>query len=349
MLAGLVTGKERLDLVEVAEPEATPGLAVVDIAGCGICGTDVHAYRSGMPYTPAICGHEWAGTVRAVGAGVTAVAAGDRVVGAVPRACGTCTACKAGHAPWCELVFGTAIGVAPGAPPHGGFARSIAVDAGRLVRIPDALGFDDAPLVEPATVAVHAVGRAGAPAGHVAVVVGAGPIGALVAQAAAALGAGHVAVVDPSADRRARALELRVDAALEPGAAASAHVSELTGGLGADVVYECAGVAETVQASVDLARRGGTVVLAGVAETPATIVPALWVVKEVTVIGALAYTRGDFSLTMDLAVDGRIRLGALRGRTVPLAALPATFAGLAGGTIDDLKVVVDPSLEDTSA
>ena len=344
MLAGLVTGKGRLDLVEVPDPVPGSGQAVVAIAGCGVCGTDVHAYRSGMPYTPAICGHEWAGTVSAVGSGTTGVTEGDRVVGAVPPACGMCVPCRAGLGAWCEHVFATAIGVVPGAPAHGGFALAIAVDARRLVGLPDGVSLDDGPLVEPATVAVHAVRRAGAPAGAVVAVVGAGPIGALVAQAAKALGAGHVVVIDPSASRRARAVGLGADAAFAPGAEAASHLGERTGGLGADVVYECAGVAETVQASVDLVRRGGTVLLAGVAETPATIVPALWVVKEVTVVGALAYTHDDFGIATDLARSGELDLKSLRDRTVSLGELPATFEAMAAGHDDALKVVVDPML-----
>jgi (R,R)-butanediol dehydrogenase/meso-butanediol dehydrogenase/diacetyl reductase len=203
---------------------------------------------------------------------------------------------------------------------------------------------EGAPLVEPAAVAVHAVRRGGAAEGSIAVVLGAGPIGVLVVQAATALGAGHVVVVDPSAARRERALGFGADVAFAPGPEADAHVAERSGGLGADVVYECAGVAETVQASVDAARRGGTVVLAGVAETPATIVPALWVVKEVTVIGALAYERDDFERTIDLAVRGKLDLGGMRERTVTLGDLAATFSAMAAGEVDDLKVVVDPTL-----
>jgi (R,R)-butanediol dehydrogenase/meso-butanediol dehydrogenase/diacetyl reductase len=345
VIAALVTGAGRLELLEVPEPSAGPGQAVVTIAGCGVCGTDVHAYRSGSAYTPAICGHEWAGTVTEVGRATTAVAEGDRVAVGVPPACGECRACRRGQGETCEHVFATAIGVAPGAPVHGGFARAIAVDARRLVPIPDAVTFHDAPLVEPAAVAVHAVRRGGDVEGSVVAVVGAGPIGVLVARAAAAMGAAYVVVIDPSAARRERAAALCGGAVLAPGPAAAEHILARTDGLGADVVYECAGVAETVQAAVDLARRGGRMVLAGVAETAATIVPALWVVKEVTVIGALAYTREDFRLLDGLLVSGAMALGGLRDRTVSLGELAAAFAELAGGKADGLKVVLDPTLE----
>ncbi len=342
MRAGLVTGARSVELVEVPDPVPAPGVAVVDVARCGICGTDVHAFVSGEPYNPAICGHEWTGRVRAVGDGVRGVSEGDRVVGAVPAGCGRCPACRAGHADWCQAVFASMVGLDALAPPHGGFAPAIAVDAARLVAVPSALTDDQAALVEPTTVAVHAVARTGIRLGDLVVVVGAGPIGLLALQCARAAGAGRLLVVEPDEARRQLAERLGADEALPPEEG-GARVLEATGGLGADVALECAGIGLTVQASVDLVRRGGTVGLVGVATGPATIVPAAWVVKEVRVVASLGYRRDEFATAMDLIDDGRVQVDPLHTATVGLDDLPAAFTGAADDPTAAVKVLVDPS------
>src|SRR5688572_28806273 len=131
MLAGLIVGKGALELREVPSPVPADAGVVVDIALCGICGTDVHAYQSGKPYNPAICGHEWAGTVSAVGRDVRSVGDGDRVVVGAPPACGACAACRAGQADRCQAALLSVLGRDASAPAHGGFAERIAVAASR--------------------------------------------------------------------------------------------------------------------------------------------------------------------------------------------------------------------------
>ncbi|MEM8903153.1 MAG: zinc-binding dehydrogenase [Actinomycetota bacterium] len=339
--AALVTGKGRLDLVEFPDPTPDPGGVVVDIAYCGICGTDLHAYQSGNPYNPAICGHEWAGTVSAAAADVERFAEGDRVAVAVPPACGSCEACRTGNTTWCETVFAAATGRDAGAPPHGGFAPSIAVPAGRLVHVPDSLDDIDGALLEPATVCVHGVRRAGIRLGDLVVIVGAGPIGLLTLGGARIAGAGRTVVVEPNPARRELALSIGADHAVDPDGAGEL-VAELSRGQLADVVFECAGLGPTVQASADLTRRGGTLVLVGVASGTATIIPALWVVKELNVEAAIAYTHDDFDLTIDLIATGRLPVKPLHDQTTDLAGLGEVFEDLAGGASQRTKVLVDP-------
>ncbi|MEM9033040.1 MAG: zinc-binding dehydrogenase [Actinomycetota bacterium] len=341
--AALVTGKEQLDLVEFDDPEPSEGVAVVEIAYCGICGTDLHAYQSGRPYTPAICGHEWTGTVSAAGTGTGRIGEGDRVAVAVPPACGFCESCRAGNTTWCETVFAVAAGRDAGAPPHGGFAPSIAVEARRLVPVPGELSEIEGALLEPTTICVHAVRRSNLRLGDLVVVVGAGPIGLLTLAAARVAGAGTTVVVEPNPQRRELATQVGADHVVAPDDAV-AFVKELSRGRLADVVFECAGIAPTVQSSADLTRRGGTLGLVGVANDPATIIPAMWVAKELQVQGAVAYTHDDFEVATGLIVDGRLDVAPLHDATSSLAELDGVFAELAAGGSDRTKVLVDPRL-----
>jgi (R,R)-butanediol dehydrogenase / meso-butanediol dehydrogenase / diacetyl reductase len=354
MRAGLIVGKGELELREFPQAAPAPEGVVVDIALCGICGTDVHAFQSGRPYNPAICGHEWTGTVSAVGSAVAALTAsastasplteGDRVVVAAAPACGDCAACRAGHAERCQVAFMSALGRDAMAPPHGGFAPQIAVAANRVLRAHPALTDVQAAQVEPATVAFHAVRASALRLGDVAVVQGAGPIGLSTLQWVRAAGASRVVVVEPNERRRALATSLGAHDVVEPGAAATQLVLERTHGLGADIVYECVGRAAAIQTAVDLARRGGSMCLIGLADGEAAISPAAWLIKEIGVTSSLAYFHEEFEMVMAMIADGRVDLEPLHTSTVGLGGLAAALADLASGDSVQTKVLVDPRL-----
>ncbi len=339
MLTGLVTGQRRFELVDVPEPEAGPSLAVVQVSKCGVCGTDLHGFLGSTPYNPAICGHEWVGIVSAVGAGVSSVSEGDRVVLASPPSCGQCSECLAGRPAYCPIAFLGMIGRDPLAPKHGGFARAIAVDAARLVKVHAPITDDQAAVVEPAVVALHAVGRMLPRDGETVVVQGCGPIGLLTLQCAIARGASHVVAIEPAANRRELALTLGAAEAIHPSEA-----MERFGRHGADLVYECAGIPATIQQAVDLARRGGRVNIVGLASGAATISPHTWLIKEITVTAAIAHLHHEVADVIDLIADGLVQTEPLHDRTVSLADLPAVIEELADDPSSAIKVLVDPTL-----
>jgi (R,R)-butanediol dehydrogenase / meso-butanediol dehydrogenase / diacetyl reductase len=343
MQAALITGQRQVELIEFPDPTPAPAGVVVDVAFCGVCGTDVHAYQTGEPYNPAICGHEWAGTVSATGSEVTSLTEGDRVVVAVAPACGSCTACRRGQPDRCEVVFLSALGRDELAPPHGGFAPRIAVAASRVLKTDPGLTDEQAAQVEPATVAFHAVRTSNLRLGDTAVVQGAGPIGLGTMQWVRAAGAGRVVVVEPNAERRALALALGADHVTAPGDDAKRLLMELTHGLGADIVYECVGRPFAVQSAVDLARRGGSMCLIGLAEQDAPISPRTWLVKEIAVTAALAYFHEEFEMSMGMIADGRVAVDPLHTSTASLAGFETALADLAEGTSDQTKVLVNPN------
>lgn len=308
MLAAMLLGPRTVEVVDLPEPEAVVGSVIVEIDRCGIGGSDVSAWASGTVPGPAWFGHEWVGRVVAVGDGVTGRFVGERVLGAVPPACGRCRPCSAGLAEHCDLVLETIVGIDPLASPHGAFAQRIRADARRVHRVPEALDNDAAVLAEPAAVSAHAVGRHPVRLGDLAVVIGAGTIGLLVAEIVRESGAGRVVVVEPDAMRREAACDLGADAAFAPGGGVQRWLAERSHGLGADLVYDCAGTTASLASTVDYVRRGGAVVVAGVGPgaqlpwTPRTLE------REVTVRASLGYTVADIRRVLDLMASDRLRL-----------------------------------------
>ncbi|MEM7098249.1 MAG: alcohol dehydrogenase catalytic domain-containing protein [Pseudomonadota bacterium] len=348
MQVGLVTGQGEISLVDMPYPQPEIGKAVVEISYCGICGTDLHAYQSGQPYNPAICGHEWVGHVSALGPEVSNCKEGDRVAIGVASACGRCPTCQRGDAAHCESAFAGAIGMGPMAAPHGGFAEAISFDASRLYLVPGALTDEQAGLLEPATVAVHALRRTPINLGDSVVVLGAGPIGLLVLQAARLSGAGQIILVEPEPARRKLGEQMGADYCIDPtdgsvlervGDYLSTHGS--AGITNPDIVFECAGIPATIQQSVELVRRGGVVSLVGVANHPASIDPGLWMVKEVRLVSSIAYQHEDFEICKYLAADGRLDLASLHTSTVTLNNLNEAFATLSHQP-SEVKILVDP-------
>jgi (R,R)-butanediol dehydrogenase/meso-butanediol dehydrogenase/diacetyl reductase len=343
MQVGLVTGQHKLELREFPDPEPAPGKAVVQIAYCGICGTDLHAYQSGTPYNPAICGHEWSGTVAASPQGVSCKE-GDRVAIGIASACGLCATCRKGDASHCESAFAGMIGIGLLAATHGGFASAIAIDAARLYPVSAELDDAQAAMLEPATIGVHAVRRTELRLGDSVVIIGGGPIGLLVMQAARAAGAGCVIVVEPQPARRELATKLGADVTFDPTVDDTAsRISKHLSQAGADVVFECAGIPTTIESSVELVRRGGVVSLVGVPEAPSQINGAAWLVKEVRLTASLGYQREEFEVTQGLVADGRMKLEEIHTSTVGLAGLADSFARLSSEP-EEVKVLVDPNL-----
>lgn len=338
----VVAADRQVSLAGASAYEPAEDGVVVDISYCGICATDTHGWGSAGALPAPVFGHEWTGTVSAVGASVTSVRVGQRVVAAVGPACGRCAQCLAGHAEQCDLAFAEANGVSPGAGEHGGFATQVKVSARRVVKVPDDVTDEQAALVEPAAVTFHAVRRTALALGSLVVVQGAGPIGLLTAMHARAAGAGRIIVVEPAEPRRRVATELGFRDVVAPGDGFSALLAEVTDGLGADVLFECTGAAALLQPSAELVRRGGTMALLGFPLTPSTVSYGDWQIRELTVIGSLAYTHADFAGAIRAIAGGAVDVTPLHTGTVGLDDLQETLASLDSGRSAHAKVLVDP-------
>ncbi len=338
-----VSAPQRLDIAESEVDDPSDGQVLVRIRYCGVCGTDVHGFETPEMLPPAVFGHEWTGEVLAVGAGVTSVEPGDRVVGAVGPPCGRCSMCRIGAAENCDTVFAEANGVTPDAPAHGGFATHLTVSERRVIRVLDELTDEQAAVVEPTAVTFHAVKRTAFRLGSFVVVQGAGPIGLLTAQHARAAGAGDTFIVEPVAVRREAAVALGFSNVFGPGEEFSEAVETATAGLGADVLFECAGVASLLQPSAELVRRGGTLSLLGYPITESSVSYGDWQSRELRVVGSLAYGHEDFLGAMRSIASGAVDVGPLITSTVGLAELPDVLTELGSGSTSQAKVLVDPT------
>ena len=325
--AVLTADRPRLEVAELDDLARRRRRVVVQVTACGICGSDLHVSGSVAP-PGAVLGHEIAGVITAVGAGVDGWTLGEPVTARPFFGCGRCDQCRRGrqdHCPQFRLAGLHAIG---------GFAELTVFDAGELFRLPAAVTGLEQALVEPFAVARRALRRGGLVAGDDVAVLGAGPIGLAAVAWARALGARRVVVSDPVATRRQLALELGADEAVAPGDVEASAA-------GASLVVECSGAPGVIDQALRLAAIEGRVAIVGICLAPDTFLPWWGLHKELDVRFAMYYGREDFMETIDAFAARRIEPGVIITETVDLDGLPARFAELVADP-DAGKVVVVP-------
>lgn len=345
MKALLLTAPSRLEYVDFPEPRPADDEVLVRVQACGICGSDIHGWdgSTGRRHPPLIMGHEASGEVAATGPRVTGWRKGDRVTFDSTISCGTCRFCAGGQVNLCENR--RVVGVSPVEfKQHGAFAEYVAVPARILYRLPDTLPYPEAAMVEPVSIAVHAVQRVRLAPGSTAVVIGSGMIGLLVIQALRWAGASHIIAVDLADSRLELARRLGATHALNSGSCdVAAEVARLTGGLGAEVSFEVVGFGPTLNLALAVLKRGGSCVLVGNLAPRTQDFPLQSVVtKELTLLGSCA-SAGEYPLCLDLIARGAIDVRPMIETVAPLADGAAWFARLSardGGRF--MKVILKP-------
>jgi L-idonate 5-dehydrogenase len=312
MKAAVLHGARDIRIEPYLQPELHPGMVLLRSRRVGICGTDLHYYEHGynatfVPDRPFILGHELTGEVAAVASDVQVVKPGQRVAVNPARSCGFCDYCKGGQINLCRKTI--MLGSASTTPPtDGALAEFLTVRADQCHLLPEDMDDGAGAMMEPLSVALHAVKRAGTVSGKRVLVTGAGTIGLLVALTARAFGAVPVAVSDLVSERRAKAMELGVDFALDPTERGlQDQVRELTD-LGFDVVFEASGAPPALRSAFDLVRPGGTIVQIGTVGTADIPIPVnQLMVKEINFRGSMRY--GDtFDEAIRLVAAGRIKV-----------------------------------------
>lgn len=343
MKALLLTAPGKLEMADVAAPEALPRDVLVRVAVCGICGSDVHGYdgSSGRRIPPLVMGHEAAGTVAAVGAEVTRFRVGERVTFDSMISDPASWFSQRGMANLCDnrRVLGVSCG---DYRQHGAFGELVAVPEHIVYAIPDGVSFEQAALVEPVSVAVHAVKRSGLRAGESVLVVGAGMIGQLCVQAAKAAGAGQVYVSDVDDGRLARGVESGAVRGLN---ARTMNVVEqirhATAGRGVDVAIEAVGATEPIGTAIEATRKGGTVVLVGNVTRTVDMPLQSIVTREITLVGTCG-SNGEYPECLALMASGKIRVDSLISAVAPLEEGAAWFERLKRQEDGLLKVLLKP-------
>jgi L-iditol 2-dehydrogenase len=341
MKALLLSKYRELEIAEVPTPAVGAGEVLIRVGACGICGSDVHGYdgSSGRRIPPIVMGHEAAGRIAAVGAGVTGLAEGDRVTFDSTIYCGACGFCRRGEINLCDhrQVLGVSCGDYSRA---GAFAEFVVVPARVVYRLPESISFAEAAMLEAVAVAIHAVSLAEISAESTALVVGAGTIGVLILQALRAAGCRRVFVSDVDATRLKMAKELGADV-LSANEDTVARILQRTGGVGVDVAMEAVGRNETVNAAIASVRKGGTVVLVGNISPDVTLPLQKVVTRQIRLQGSCA-SAGEYPRAISLMASGAIRVKPLITAIAPLADGPQWFERLYAREPNLLKVVLTP-------
>ena len=353
MQALLLTAPGVLELVDLPRPDPGPGEVRIRVAACGICGSDVHGYtgETGRRIPPLVMGHEAAGTVEAVGAGITDLGPGDRVALDSTVFCGDCEFCRTGRENLCgsREVLGVSCGTYRR---HGCFAESVVVPRRGVYQLPDQLDFVSAALLEPLTIALHAATLGGAgPDTRSAVVVGCGMIGLATIAALRARGVPRIAAIDVDPARLAAAARqgaTETFAATEGGdgqrvgqRAAAWAAAAAADADGADLVVEAVGTTASVQTAIAAAGRGSRVVLVGNVSPRIELSLQQVVTRQITLLGSCA-SAGCYPEAIRLAATGVVNLAGFGSRVAPLAEGPLWFERLRRREPGLVKVVLEP-------
>lgn len=344
MKAFLLHGAQDLRAADLPRPVAGPGEVVLAMRRAGICGSDIHYFSHGyigtfVPKRPFVLGHEFAGEIVAVGAGVPAPRLGERVAVDPSMPCGQCEFCRGGRYNLCTRMrfYGSA-----SCDPHidGGFEEFILAPAANAFAVPDVLTWGEAAMTEPLSVAVHAARRAGNLAGRTVLVTGGGTIGQLTALVARVFGARIVALSDILPGRRALAVERGVDAVLDAAEADFALQAEALVPGGFDVVIEAAGSARALEQGLHAVRRGGTIVQVGTLPAAVTLPLNAVMARELTIAGSFRFAN-VFATALALMSSGRIDVRPLITSVFPLAEAN-TALRTAVEAVGGIKVQIEP-------
>lgn len=336
----------------IPKPEPGPEQVRIRVGFCGVCNSDMARFFGKGPYSfPLVCGHEFAGVVDCVGKGVKAFAPGDRVAVFPLLWCGRCGACERGQYTQCKDYDYL------GSRSNGAFADYVVAPARNLLRVADRVSLEEAAMIEPAAVALHALRRTGrALVGSSVAVFGAGPIGLMVAQWARAMGAAKVMVIDLVPEKlelaRSCGFEHLMDLRTADPVAA---VEKLTGGRGADVCVDAAGVPQATVQALRAANHAGSVVLlgnpTGDVTLPAELVSRL-MRREVQIVGtwnsdyAALGEDDDWHRALNAMASGMIDVKPLITHRVPLDAAMGALQMMRDRMAFFCKVLVQPNPEE---
>ena len=338
MFQQVMTEPGKIEFREVPVPEIGAGQVLVKIMEIGVCGSDIHVYHGEHPFTsyPVTQGHEVSGVIEKLGDGVEGLKVGQKVTIQPQVVCGECWPCRNGKYNLCESLK------VMGFQTTGVASEFFAVDAEKITPLPEEMSLEEGAMIEPLAVAVHAVRRAGDVTGKDICVLGAGPIGILVAQAAKGLGAGRVMVTDVSGLRLEKSKECGADMVVNTRERdfGEAFV-EFFGPDKADVIYDCAGNDVTMGQAIKYARKGSTIILVAVFAKMASVDLAVLNDHELDLNTSMMYRSEDYEKAIELVQEGKVRLMPLLSKRFPFREYLEAYKYIDENRESTMKVLID--------
>lgn len=268
MKAAVFHKKSNISVEEIPVKEIGPDEVLIDVAYCGVCGTDLHIFHGDKGAAevrpPVILGHEFSGVISKIGSDVHGVKVGDRVCVDPNNTCGSCYACRNGMAHFCGNMIGY------GTTTNGGFAEKAVVAEKQVYRISDQLTLQEAAMAEPVSCCIHGIDLCNIRPGSTALIIGGGPIGQMMMQLARLSGAATVILSEPVKEKREQARKLGADVTIDPLEEDPAEKLRRMGAV-ADVVIECVGSPKTIEQGIRCAGNGATVLMFGLTSPDAKI------------------------------------------------------------------------------
>ena len=345
MIVPVLKDSQKIEFIDRTRPEIQSGEVLVKVEFCGICGSDVHGYLNGIMVPPGtVMGHECAGVVSKVGDAVNNFQPGDRVAVKPSPQCGECYWCQRGQYSICPEALKRAIGITT--DHDGAFAEYVRIQYPNemLFNLPSNISFKDAALIEPLATSLHAVRMSRFRPGDRVVIIGAGMIGLGTLQFLKLEGAGDIIVLETSSKKSEIALEMGAHEVLNPLAAGEEmrdEIFNLTNGIGADVVFECAGVPLSFQTCTDYVKSGGQVIVVGINDKDVAFNNFQMVVREIEMKGVLAYY-DEFGEIIEYLDKGKIRTEPLVSDIIELTDLEEKGFKRLIASQDMVKILVRP-------
>lgn len=309
MRQAVMTKPGDIEIREVSEPDHLEENEIkLKIHKIGVCGSDIHVYHGKHPFTsyPVVQGHEYSGEVVAVGESVTTVKPGDKATARPQQVCGVCGPCKRGDYNICNNLK------VEGFQAPGTAQDYFVIPEERVVKLPDVLTYEQGAMIEPAAVGAHSTQKAGDLKNKNVVVFGAGPIGNLVAQFVKARGAAKILITDVSDFRLSKAKECGIENTLNVSKEnLDDSIHKIFGDEGFEVAFECAGLEITLDQSIQLINKGGTIVVVAVYGENPRVNMAIVGDRELRLIGTLMYKHEDYLDAVRLIEAGKIKTAPL--------------------------------------
>jgi len=331
---------EKIVIEEVERPKPGEGEVLIRVEVCGICGSDIHMFHGTHPFVkpPIVQGHEFSGVVEEIGPGVSRIEVGKRVTVEPSLICGRCYNCLRGRYNICNELR------VLGAQADGAFAEYIAVPERTVYEVPENMSFEEGALVEPLSVAVHAVERSSLEVGNNVVILGAGPIGLLITQVARVGGADRIVVTDLYERRLELAREFGADITINAKREDPVEViHEELGRDGVDIVFEAVGVEATINQAIEMVRKGAEIVVVGVYGKSPQVKMGLIQDREIVVKGVLMYA-WNYPTAIRLIGERRVDVMRLITHRYPLTELEEAYRLLDREKEKTLKVMIYPQL-----